>query len=537
MTNLLAITQTGADWLLAVLIIVVIAQLLGIVCLILAHYKKLGAVLKAVKNWFVSVGRAIKNFFVKLGKGIARWFRNFHERFMDGSVGTKLSHFFMGAGNLYHGQIFKGLIFLAIQILFVLFMALSPAINDTPLGFKALVNFGDLGYIQGDFDPDNPPVDPETGMPMVVGNSMLILLFGVVTLGVIVIYLFLWLSNIASAYKADTDSRFGAGATTFKQDLASMLDSKFHTTMLAPTILGVTVFTILPTVYMILVAFTTYGGWSASEGQTNFGWAGFQNFVEIFTNGSNEIGQRFLPVLLWTVIWAVFATFTNYFGGIFLAILINRKGIKGKTLFRTVFIMTIAIPQFISLLAMKNLLSGGGPINSMLMNLGITDAPINFLGNDPTNQNVTLARTMIILINMWVGVPYTMLMTSGILMNIPSDLYEAAKVDGARPFKIFCKITFPYIFFITTPYLISSFIGNVTSFNIIFMLTGGGPAVAGYKAGQTDLLVTWLYKLTVENSNYNQGAVIGIITFICTSILTLVTYRRSKAYKEEDTFQ
>ncbi|CCZ94496.1 putative uncharacterized protein [Corallococcus sp. CAG:1435] len=130
-----------------------------------------------------------------------------------------------------------------------------------------------------------------------------------------------------------------------------------------------------------------------------------------------------------------------------------------------------------------------------------------------------------------------MLMTSGILMNVPTDLYEAAKVDGAKPLTIFFKITFPYIFFITTPYLISSFIGNITSFNIIFMLSGGGPAVAGFKAGKTDLLVTWLYKLTIENSNYNQGAVIGIITFIFTSLITLLTYRRSKAYKEEDTFQ
>ena len=532
MTNLIALTQTGANWLLAVLIIVVVAQLLAVICLILAHYKKLGVVLNAVKNWFVGVGRAIKNFFVKLGKGTARRFREFHERFVDGSVGTKLSHFIMGSGNFYHKQICKGILFLVFQLLFIAFMALSPAINDTPLGGQALVNLVTLGKhdVAGG-------IDPTTHRPVKIDNSMLMLLFGVVTLGIIAIYVFVWLANIASSYKADLDQRYGGGPTSFKTDLKSMLDTNFHKTMLAPTILGVTVFTILPTLYMILIAFTNYGGDNA-VGQVHFNWVGFDNFVEMFTNPNGEIAARFGSVLLWTVIWAFFATFTNYFGGIFLAILINRKGIKGKVLFRTVFIMTIAIPQFISLLAIRNLLATSGPVNGMLMSMGLIKEPINFLGLNPNSPvNEYFVKMMIILINMWVGVPYTMLMTSGILMNIPTDLYEAAKVDGAKPLKIFFKITFPYIFFITTPYLISSFIGNVTSFNIIFMLTGGGPTVAGYKAGKTDLLVTWLYKLTIDNNEYSTGAVIGILTFICTSVLTLVTYRRSKSYKEEDTFQ
>ena len=481
---------------------------------------------KAIKAFFVKIGRGIKNFFL----GIGRRFAAFHERFVDGGVGTKISHFIMGAGNFEHKQIVKGIIYLAIQILFVLFMVLCPVVNNTPLGYKALVNLTTLGTNgTGGFD--------DKGHAIEVDNSMLMLLFGVVTIGVIALYIGLWLSNIGSAYKADNDARFGAGATSFKRDLADMLDSKFHVTMLSPTVLGVLIFTILPTLYMILIAFTSYGG-EAATGQVFFDWVGFDNFKEMFSNPNGEIAARFGSVLLWTVIWAFFATVTNYFGGIILAILINRKGVKGKIVFRTVFIMTIAIPQFISLLAMRNLLSVNGPINGMLQSFGWIEEPINFLGHDVNvGVNEWFVKFMIILVNMWIGVPYTMLMTSGILMNIPSDLYEAAKVDGAKPLTMFFKITFPYIFFITTPYLISSFIGNVTSFNIIFMLTGGGPSVAGYRAGKTDLLVTWLYKLTIENNDYNTGAIIGILTFLCTSIITLVTYRRSKSYKEEDTFQ
>ena len=134
--------------------------------------------------------------------------------------------------------------------------------------------------------------------------------------------------------------------------------------------------------------------------------------------------------------------------------------------------------------------------------------------------------------------PYTMLMTSGILMNIPSDLYEAATIDGATKTKMFTKITLPYILFVTGPYLISSFVGNITSFNIIYLLTGGGPSfMDASKAGATDLLVTWLYKLTIDEGIYNVGSVISIFTFLITASITLITYRRSKSYKQEDTFQ
>ena len=144
---------------------------------------------------------------------------------------------------------------------------------------------------------------------------------------------------------------------------------------------------------------------------------------------------------------------------------------------------------------------------------------------------------MIIFINIWIGVPYTMLMTTGILMNVPKELYEAAQIDGASKRRAFFSITVPYILFITTPYLITSFIGNITNFNVIYLLTGGAPVVSGYVAGSTDLLVTWLFKLTINQNDYNIGAVVGILTFIITATATLLTYRRSKSYKEEDAFQ
>ncbi|MBR3036796.1 MAG: sugar ABC transporter permease [Lachnospiraceae bacterium] len=469
-------------------------------------------------------------FFEKIGKA----FSNFGKRFTDGSLGTKLSHFIFGAGNIYNGQYIKGLIFLLLQVGILALMILCPSINGTPYGWKALANLPLKNVSEGgDFDP-------ATGSFTVGSDCKLMILFGFVTIAMILIYFLIWNANIASSYKADMDRKVGKKPTTFKEDLKELLDGKFHILMLTPTCIAAAIFTILPTIFMIALAFTTYNSQDMNDLGTNlFHWNGLQNFTAVFTGEGSlgfEIKNRFLPVLGWTFIWAIFATLTCYFGGIVLALLINKKGLKGKKIFRTVFIFTIAVPQFISLLAVRNLLGEYGPVNQALKDLGWITESIGFLGLRPSDSE-NLAKVMVILINMWVGIPYTMLMTSGILMNIPTDLYEAARVDGASTLKMFFKITLPYVIFITTPYLIGSFIGNINSFNTIFLLTGGGPTYTGYQAGGTDLLVTWLYKVTIDQGSYNTGAVIGIFTFIITATITLVTYRRSKAYNEEDTFQ
>ena len=498
---------------------------------------------KSLPGFFVNIGRGIKNFCVTFGK-----------RFVDGSVGTKISHLICGAGNLYHGQIIKGLIFLALQVGFVLFMVLCPAITgpngiQVPTGYKALANLvlqgNESSYIPA--ETGGGAWTPE-GQFIPASNSFLMLLLGLVTIAVIILYIIIWLSNIKSSYVADTAVKEGRKPSSFVDDLKALLDNRFHILMLTPTCIAALVFTLLPTILMICLAFTTYNQTDMNTANTVlFHWNGITNFSDIFKSGGSstlgvEIAGRFLPVLGWTFIWAILATFSCYFGGILLAVLINKKGLKGKKVFRTIFILTIAIPQFISLLTMRNLFMSNGPINHLIVDVfHWSDEAIGFLGQKETDSAL-LAQVMVILINMWLGIPYTMLMTSGILMNIPADLYEAARVDGTSRPKMFFKITLPYVIFITTPYLISSFVGNINSFNTIFLLTGGGPAVVSdngtkFVAGKTDLLVTWLYKLTIDNGDFNTGAVIGIFTFLITATITLVTYRRSKAYNEEDTFQ
>ena len=189
--------------------------------------------------------------------------------------------------------------------------------------------------------------------------------------------------------------------------------------------------------------------------------------------------------------------------------------------------------MFVSLLIMRTMLQPEGAVNVLLRNIGLiaSDASLPFF------TNATWARITVIVINIWVGVPYTLLQLTGVLQNIPGDLYEAADVDGATPVQQFFKITLPYMFYVTTPYLIATFTGNVNNFNVIYLLSGGDPVTdLASTAGSTDLLVTWLYKLTVEKQYYNIGAVVGILTFVILAIGSLLTYRNSKSYKEEGGF-
>jgi len=279
---------------------------------------------------------------------------------------------------------------------------------------------------------------------------------------------------------------------------------------------------------MILIAFTSYDSSHQPPG-TLFTWVGFANFRNIFWDNPVQ-SQTFVGIFQWTLIWAFFATFSNYLLGMILALMINKKGIKFKKFWRTVFIITIAVPQFVSLLLMSRLLADQGAVNVLLGYLGM--GPVQFL------TDATLARITIIIVNIWVGIPYTMLITSGVLMNIPADLYESARIDGAGTVKTFTRITMPYMIFVTTPYLITQFIGNMNNFNVIYLMNGGGPLSLDYfQAGKTDLLVTWLYKLTVNNQDFNLASAIGIIIFLISATLSLIVYNRSSSVKKEDTFQ
>lgn len=441
--------------------------------------------------------------------------------FKNGNAVTKLSAVIFGLGNILNGQIIRGLIFLALEIGYIFFMI--------KFGFNAIKDFITLGTVaQAEVFNEAKQI-----YEYVLGdNSMLSLLYGVITLFVTAIFLFICAASIKSAFITQRRKENGKPLNDFMDDLHSLLENNVHKMLLAFPIVGVLAFTIIPLVFMILMAFTNYDREHQPPGQL-FDWVGFENFIEMFEFGG-KLSNTFWPVLSWTLIWAVLATISCYILGILLALLINRDGTRLKGMWRFFFVLSIAVPQFVSLLTMRTMFNTNGPVNVLLRELNI----IGITESVPFFLDANIAKITVLCINVWIGVPFSMLTATGILQNIPRDLYEAAKVDGANPFVTFLKITMPYMLFVTTPSLITSFVGNINNFNVIFLLSGGGPdKIGSHYAGSTDLLVTWLYKLTIVNKDYNIGAVIGIIVFVILATFSLITYRHTGSYKDEEAFQ
>ncbi len=489
------------------------------------------------KNFIVSIPRGLGNFFKGIGTGIVNFFKGigkaiagFVMGFIRGDIFTKVSYVIMGFGNICRGQLVKGLLFLALEVGYIFFMIFFGT------GYLSL--FTSLRAIYTEPEVVMTPLGPQQGESQVSVPSVKILLFGILTIMVTIAFIAMYFVSVKSARKVGEMAKEGKRIPKFRDESKELLDAKFHSTLLATPIILISVFVLLPLLFMIVMAFTGFRGTVP-----DFGWVGFEQFSGIFETTSSgagaSMGATFLRITGWTLIWAVAATFTNYILGMVVALMINKKGIKFKGLWRTMFVMTIAVPQFVTLLLMAQIL---GPYDYSPMNLifsslfGTTEA-IDFLGE--TANNGLLPRIMVIVVNCWVGIPYTILMTSGILMNIPEDLYESARIDGAGPVKSFTKITLPYMLFVTTPYLITQFIGNINNFNVIFLLTKGGPGVnTAYAegAGRTDLLITLLYKLSVDKGLYGLGAAIGILVFIVCATLSLVTFNMTKSAKNEEEF-
>lgn len=484
---------------------------------------------RAIGRWFCS----LPGKFAALGKKIGDWFRDIWDALRFGDWKTRLSAVIWGTGNFAHRQIGRGLLFLIYEIAFVLYMVF--------FGGGYLGKLGTLGT--------KTPVFQGSVIIELGDNSFDILLYSMLTIVVIVFSAVMMLLSLRDAYNNQLGYSIARRAATSKDDIGQLLNHKFHLTILALPSLTLVIFTIVPLMFMILVAFTNYNR-NNMPPKNLFTWVGFDNFGTILTgqamNASDaqsaaKFGRTFWYILGWTMEWAILATVTNLFIGMVVALLINKKSIKLKKFWRTCLVTVVAVPQFISLLLVSKMFkSDGGIINSMLFKIGLipTFDSVKWL-----NGSTSMAKFIIVLINIWVGVPHTMLTCTGILMNIPDDLYEAAKIDGANPVKMFGKITLPYMMFVLGPSLITTFVGNINNFNIIFLLTGGttGASAASMDlavgAGDVDLLITWLYKLTVNETRYDVASVIGILIFIVVAFFSLVVYSRIGSVKNEEDFQ
>lgn len=493
-------------------------------------FRKLGSGFCA---FWVRIFQKIVGFFVGIFNGV----KNYAMNWVRGNAVTKLSYVVMGSGHLFRGQTVRGIVYLLAEALFAAYLILFGG-NYLSMFFENFFTGGNVGRTETHI---SDVWDPELGgFAKVAGdNSFHIILYGILTLFVIIFFLMLYFSSVKESYQLEQMKIIGKTPDNIRRDIGRLTDNKFHITLLSLPMVGLFLFTIVPLVTMILIAFTNYDA-SHEVPEHLFQWVGFQNFQDLFSSES-KLSGTFWRVLSWTLVWAVLATFTNYFLGMLLAMLINKKGIRLKKLYRTLFVATITVPQFVSLLIMSKMLDTGGGI--MGSGGGIITQWIEQLFNVHLQfgLDINTTRIWIVIVNMWIGVPYSMLMCSGILMNIPEDLYESARIDGASPVRRFMKITLPYMLFVTGPYLITQFIGNINNFNVIFLLSGGGPGdLLLYTDGAkgTDLLITWLYKLSLgADRNYKLASVIGILVFVISAVFSLIVYNKSSAVQGEDNFQ
>jgi len=442
---------------------------------------------------------------------------SFFPAMRNGSPWVRLSALLWGLGCLVRRQFVKGFLFLAAEAAIILYMIRTGLYN-----LDKLMTLGTVAqqkiwneaksifeYLDGD-------------------RSLNILLYGIVTAAVVVLAFILLRASVISAYRAEVSWKKYGKAAPYHEEAKAFLDDRLQITLLLFPIIGITAFILLPLIFMSCMAFTNYSVLDSKL--VLFDWVGLDNFRRVLSF-SSSLGKTFWSVLGWTLVWAVVATFSNYILGMLLAIFINWKEIRLKKFWRFNFVLTVAVPHFVTLLIMRQMLQPNGAVNVLLMNMGWISEPLPFF------TDTTWARVTVVLINIWVGVPYTLLQTTGILQSIPQELYESARVDGANAFVTFRKITLPYMLFVTTPYLITTFTGNINNFNVIYLTSTGLPRAVGSTAGDTDLLITWLYKLTIDNQYYDVGAVIGIMTFITLSIASLLTFRFSGSYRNEEGFR
>ena len=466
---------------------------------------------------------------------IGNFFREFGEAVANGDGAVKASLIVMGAGYWKRKQIVKGFLVTLLEIAVILYNVL--------IGFPYIGQLGHLGTVE-----QAMIYNPETMKNEVndYDNSLLILLFGVISLCVFVVAILLWMANVRNTYHLQKKAAAGKHINTFKEDLNSMINEKFHFTLLALPVLGIIVFNVMPLIVMICVAFTNYDQ-NHMPPAALFTWVGINNFKTLFTTSiTATFGYTFWKILGWTLLWAVLATATTYIGGIILSLIINSKTTKLKKMWRTLFVASISVPQFVSLLLLRNFFANNGIANTFCSSIGLTDLLKN-LGWITTEYIPFLtdpvwAKITIVVINIWVGVPYLMLIATGVLINIPEELKESAKIDGANAFQIFRKITMPYMLFITGPYLVTQFTANINNFNVIYLLTQDiytttNQKLAASQGKEIDLLVTWLYRLTSEQYNYKMAAVIGICVFVVCTLVTLFAFNFLIKGDKEDTFR
>jgi arabinogalactan oligomer/maltooligosaccharide transport system permease protein len=420
----------------------------------------------------------------------------------------------MGLGQLYNRQFVKGIAFALLELC-VLLCGTRPFMH----AMWGLVTLGETVQQRN-----------ARGAVVVMGDhSIMLMIEGIIFVFLLLMFIAVYAFNVRDAYVNGRLRDRGEKPANIAESLSRAWEKGFVYILLAPAFVFVLFTIVLPLVFGVLIAFTNYSGPNHLPPKNLVDWVGFETFVSLIK--LKAWSRTFFGVLGWTVVWAALATLSTYFVGLFYALLLSHPRVRFKKFWRTLYILPWAVPGVISLLIFRNLFNGEfGPINQYLKLIGLDAIPWM---SDPF-----WAKVAIILVNLWLGFPYWMALMSGVLTNIDRELYEAAEIDGADAFARFRSITLPLILYSTAPLMIMSFAHNLNNFNVIYLFNSGGPANPSYSyAGSTDILISWIYKLTLEQNKFNMASVVSIFIFVVVASFSIWNFRRTRAFKEEDLIQ
>ena len=410
-----------------------------------------------------------------------------------------------GLGQLLLGQYKKALFFL-IGSLYLYLVAIPYALGRGNYRGKGL--FGLVSLAQ-----DGSRLD----------RSVIFMVEGVIAIILLVLGLLVLYQSFRDVRRVEKGMIRGVRSHNWYETRTAVRRGGFPFFASAPAALVTLFIVLLPIAVTILISFTNYD----PSHQSKFNWAGLANYKQIIL-GQGIAGGPFWRITGWTVIWTLFATSLAIFIGFVLALLVNQERIQGKRFFRTVYLLPWAVPAFITIMFFSIMFSPEGPLTQVLSSL---TGQITNIKYSPWGTRIVL-----ILLQGWLGSSYVFLLCTGILQGIPHDLYEAAKIDGATGFQATRHITIPLLLFQTAPLLIGQYTFNFNNFSIIYLFNGGGPfepSKYGNIAGSSDLLISYIYKLTIQKQYQGIGSAITMIVSLILIFFAWLGFSRSKAFREE----
>ena len=429
-----------------------------------------------------------------------------------------------GSGQFANKQYVKGLFFLLVQLLFIgveLFTgSLSVLLGHVPPHFRNAGFFirGIWGIITlGE-------IERTTAAVLVFDHSTMLMLNGLIAIAIMLAFFVIYQWNIRDAYK--TRKKMNEGHTeTDRSYVKRLFNDSFEYIAIAPGLAFVVMFSLIPIFFAFLAAFTNYNAHNIPPRHL-VQWVGFQTFRDVIN--IPIWNQTLIGVGIWTVIWAFASTFLAFTVGFFQALFINSKFVRYPKLWRGLFILPWAIPGLVSQMLFRNFFVTGGVVNQILMDVGFIDSPISFFGS------VAWSRAVLFIIQTWLGFAGPMVLITGVMTTLNPETYEAASIDGANSLQQFRHLTLPTIFAAISPLLIMGVAGNFNNFGIVYFITGGGPMNPNFiMAGHTDLLITWVYSLTLNHRMYNFASVMSTFIFVVIASVSGWNLTRTRAFKEE----